>query len=358
MKKIKIYLILLILSINSIAILSSCQKNVEPFSAETITANAGNFLNALCTGDYQSVIDLSYFPNSSFITPADIEGYIKVSSYKKLYKQRDDIKNIEISEDIVDDGKNKVAHATLYDKDNKKLLDYDITFILNENNEWRIDLSEFYITGWQLKTCGGNSVIYIDGQEAKDISYESISDSYGGGQETYRIYTFGAIGKISKTFSIKADTFGESSMVLTPGVDNDALLRPEVSAEDTQKLFEDIKNSWNGLYDLFVAGNDYSKAYDYLSSNLDSTVIEKMWQNFIVLSANGTDFKITSVYPQEGSACFYYTDTLVVANFSYDITWSGGSMTESSSLIMRYEDGKYKICIIPFEKLFYYASVE
>lgn len=358
MKTIKLYLLSIIILINSLTLLVSCQKNVDPFSVETITTNAEIFLSSLYTEDYQTAIDLSYLPNSSFITATDIEVYIENSSYKQLIENRDLINNIEISEDIKDDGYNKTVHASIYDKDNNKIIEYDLTFILNEENQWRIDISEFYITDWKLKTCGGNSVIYIDGQEAKNISYASISDSYGGGQETYRVYTFGAIGKTTKLFSIKADTFAEASMSLTPGVDNDALLRADISSEDSIVLFEDIKNSWNGLYGLFSLGSDYSDAYNYLSSNLGNDVIDKIWQNFRVLSAKGTDFEITSVYTQEGSTCFYYTDTLVVANFTYDITWSGGSMTESSSLIMRYEDGKYKICIIPFEKLFYYASEE
>lgn len=339
--------------------ITSCGQKEEPlYSEEMISENAEKFLQAICDKNYSEVINLSYLPNSSHIVPEDIEAVLPETTYSYIFGNEDTIKEIQISEDIKTLDGNKIAHASILDAEGNVLAQYDISFIQNETHEWRIHIPDFYITDWQIKTCGGNAVLCINGEPVSDISYENIKDNFGGNLDTYRIYHFGAIGKATKTFSIRSDNFQEESLEITPGTDNDVLLRPLMNEEESTKLLSDIKNAWNGLYTLFSEGNDYEAALDYFAEGTDASTVEAIWQDFIVLSENGNEFKITDIYLEPSDECFFYTDTLAVANFSYRSQWSSGSMTEHSSIIMIYEEGKYRIAIIPYEKFFYYASAE
>jgi hypothetical protein len=223
-------------------------------------------------------------------------------------------------------------------------------------------VSNFVIQDWVLKTSGGAKV-YINDIEAPS----SMILGHGGVSGMLDFYTIPAVSHSEVTVSVKGSNFSDYTKAITPkknsgkAEDMEDVVVP-LSIEEAKKAFEAIKQLWNDTYkDVIEGGAKASELKKYFASDADANMPDDIIHYYTMLEEGyDTNFRLTDIGFIKDTDSYFCTDNAMFINFGYrldyEVLGSSRNMTRKSQIVVKIENGNYKILSVPDSELFSYSN--
>lgn len=307
-----------------------------------------DFIKALISKDYKTALKDMDKGDDSFITESSIEFYLPRSTYS-------DVEGISLdSVDVAFTGfKNKTKTdsecvVSAVSKDTGTTKDFIVPCSMNKNNQWVVDGNEFYYTDFSFITASDVAVT-ANGKEVPD----SMIVSKTGTSDTESVYTLPYVGKDDVHIKLSCDNYtyeADISPATSNGAENaDTVLSP-ISDEDKKACEDFIKTSYNEMYSDYLDGAKASDLNKYIASDADTDVCNQILNGFKSMSNKGSDgnsaFKLSKCIVSEAN---WVSDDLVYVDFKYQLDWVynlakwNQSIKRLSNILLKKEDGKFKI---------------
>ena len=325
-----------------------------------------SFVDAIKAKNYDAIIQcLNIDADKSFVSAEDIEFALPRSSFADLADDsiKDSTADFSSSYQTGDD---HTTVTVVCKKDDKEVANTEIKTILNDKNEWKIDTNDFYYQNYSFRT-PGNVEVSVNG---KTVDKEFISKSKTGGLGTSCDWTLPYVGKkeakikltcANYTFETSLTTT-ENNTLADKGEDTYKVFY-DIEADEQEKIFKSIKDTWNAMYKDWLAGKNANDLLNgYLSDDADPDIATRIIDGFKSMSdqgSNGNDkFNMVTVQARPDGSVQYITDELIGVNFGYKLSWHykladwNQDMTRFSSIILKKTDKGYKIYKLIDEGLF------
>ena len=304
---------------------------------------AREFVEAIMKKDWDSALASMKLGEGSFVTPEDISWYFPRSSFKALAELDEnstckvssssggsDYQSVQIS----------VAEQGGYSETVK------VSMKMNKDNEWCVDASEFVNTNYTFRTPGGKTKVEVNG---KELGKELITNKQAGNTGLGYDYTLSFVGKRDIDVRVYSDNF-DFTKTLTPKSRNEVDVTTDyvkVVIEDTQSLFEGVKHIWNEAKVIHdTNGATVSDLLVLIASDAESDLAQSLWEKYDKQGSN-TLLKMTQCLVDEENVCFWLTDSVVGANFKYQIEYDIGTSIwdkkRYGSVLVSFEDGEWKL---------------
>ena len=322
-------------------------------------------------GKWDDLLQFVDVEDATFLSGSDLEWYMPRSDYKALL----DIDAYEsLAGEILDEISTYalVNVAITFSDDTTDSVTIPVR--LNNDNKWGLDVDDFFISDWVIKSTGGDVELYVNGVLADKKYQDGKLGNYG----LYDKWIIPAIGKNTAKLELKSDAFDTYTVEELPSYNlgdekKYVSMIAEGNDETTAAVHKVIKDLWNNSYSDWVAGKTAAECLNaYIASDADTEMANDLWGYFATITKgtvkDNIDFRMTDIGritkgDPPPTAVFYLTDDTVGVNFGYKLDWiwsfdSGNprSMTRESSIFLKYEIGAYRIWKISDDKLFSYEN--
>lgn len=333
----------------------------DAYEAKTAENEARNFVNALMKSDNKKAFKCVDVVESDFITKDDLENNLPKTKYQDIIGSKGKITSVTSGEGLT----TKTVYVTVsYGMGlNKEVKSVTVKCKLNDNNRWKVDLSDICVKDWKISAPGGCKIT-IDGKEV-DEKYKIESDNL------YDNYKIPAILDSEKEVKIITNSFGESTQKVTPSSSSiSKKIEMEPNDETVKSAYEFVKNTWNAMYNEYVAGSDVSNVKKYFDSSVSDEVINSCYKKAFDSLTNAsstyknTDFVMTNIVDRKSSQNYVSTNEIITLNFGYTLNWNYNSSSSSfprtmnrySSIRLKKDGDSWKIYNVTDTRLFSYSS--
>lgn len=325
------------------------------------------FIDSLLTSNYTATLQYIGLGDAEFVTGEDIEWYLPRSNYQDITVMNFEYK-LE-SEVVSQQTETAQVNVTVVNKEDKDLnKSFRIPCFLNSDNKWEVDASEFYNTDYHFTTSGGNTTVYINDVPVND---KYIVSDNAGKWGVYKEYAIPYITKNDVTIRVVCENRFDYSETVTP-ISNNSSNFEKITAttSDNSKELDAIKTLFNRAVEIYESGAEQFAYQEIISSDADLQLcetiangIDTMADDYELGSGDKyTDITMTQCLDNPDEETYYLTDDLVLVNFRYELTYyyrlgsSTQNMRRISHIILKYEDGEYKIHSLPEPKVFTYRN--
>lgn len=287
---------------------------------------AYDFISAIQKEDYEKVKEFLNV-DTTYITKEDLEWLLPRTSYSDVVGNEMEIK------DIVSSGGKTQDNISL--KSGPASVSVNVE--LNNDNEWKVNCNEFYISDWKVKAPKG--VTFKLGEvEAPKTLIESTD-------ERWDTYSIPAVPIKEATLTFSSETFGDFELKTTPSTEEyKAIL--EFDEETANKIYEDVKKMMNDINAVYDSGKtettDYKEfvsdlaAPDFINTLTDNVITQYTWNN----SLNPKNIKVTQVLgrndDEKTKPCFVYTTNTIAVNLRVEKKWEESHKDGSSTKVHGY----------------------
>lgn len=166
--------------------LIGCAKKKEPSVAntkaeKTIALQSAEFINKIEKEDYKNLLSYIYLPEDHFVTNDDIIWFLPRTSFSDLIGMRTNLALVSFEETSTPSGVEEngtVAKNVLYQSVEDSDVNYQLMYVLNKNNEWKLYLPDFLISEWSF-VCSKDCDIQVNG---KPVDQSYIEETYSGNE--------------------------------------------------------------------------------------------------------------------------------------------------------------------------------
>lgn len=324
------------------------------------------FIDSLLTSNYTATLQYIGLGDAEFVTGEDIEWYLSRSSYSDIT-----VMNFEYklkSEVVSKQTETALVNVTVVNKEDEDLSkSIQVSCLLNNDNKWEVDAREFYNTDYHFTTSGGNTTVYINDVPVSDNYL--VSDN-AGKYSVYKEYSIPYIGRNDVTIRVTSDRFDYSETVTPVSNNSSNFEKITATASDNSAELEAVKNLFNRAVEIYESGANQSAYQEIIASDADLLLcetiangIDSMADDYELGSGDKyTDITMTQCLDNPDAETYYLTDDLVLVNFRYELSfyYRLGSSTQNmhriSHIVLKYENGEYKIHSLPEPKLFTYRN--
>lgn len=361
MKKIKIlgciFLILGILTLTFCLAACSNKPNTEEIQLKINTAEdtATEYVDSILKADFTTALFYLDMPQDSpFINESDIEYAIGNSQFAAVAEvgYQEYILKTGETEEVSD--VNKIIEVKVC---NAKEPDYDfesvyINVYKTDDNTWYVVDTEMYYQNVSFVVPGGNTEVYIDNTK---LGSEYISNGSSGLYGLEHEYTLPYMGKRGVDVTIKSNNFETTKKITYSSSNQSSAEVVDIYVSSPDECFTYIKEAWNGLNELYVAGKEVESAKVYISDSADKDTAQMIWDIFdklyeprTISSDRDDDFKLTKCIGTEEKPR-WITDNKIYVPFNYELTWYyvlanwQQDMHRESEIILEFSDSMYKL---------------
>lgn len=166
--------------------LIGCTRKKEASVANTkaekaIALQSAEFVNKIEKEDYKNLLSYIYLPEDHFVTNDDIIWFLPRTSFSDLIGMRTDLALVSFEETSTPSGVEEngtVAKNVLYQSVEDSDVNYQLLYVLNKNNEWKLYLPDFLISEWSF-VCSKDCDIQVNG---KPVDQSYIEETYSGNE--------------------------------------------------------------------------------------------------------------------------------------------------------------------------------
>lgn len=358
--------IAVILLISTVFSLTACADSNSESSSSEIKENENtprtiseSFINSLIKKDYETALScLNLDKSKSFVTSEDIEFYLPRSSFADIMDWTSD-GNIIIKTESVSES--EVLCTASFNNDTSSvsiIKPVYIKTVLNNNNNWTVDASEFYNKNYKFYTAGGDVKVSVNG---KEVSNDFCTNTSAGNNTGLAYeYTLPYVGEKDIKVELSCDSYTYESVLATSSdntvSENDMVFKP-ANVDEINSCIINIKHIWNSLCDNYKSSKRSSCVMDYLASDADSDICNQIWDGFELLHKSNSgvssdrddNFKLTMCKIPNNNGVYWLTDNKMMVNFDYELTWdyiladAHETMRRKSNIVLEKENGEYKI---------------
>jgi hypothetical protein len=206
----------------------------------------------------------------------------------------------------------------------------EVSTILNNDNEWKIDLDGFCLTNWTFNA-GKDIPITIGGVEI-------TSDYIDRTEENKVFYTLPAIAARETTIVLSDDYFGTMELKVNPALEDEYSAKFVLTEEQYAPIHEQLKvllNDANALYETGATATDFAKFfYDENNSDQIKLFYDEIEQSYTwnnILDPTNIRYTIVQGRNEEDVINAYVaTDKKIALNLAVEKTWDekyGGNPT-------------------------------
>lgn len=333
----------------------------DAYEAKNAEDEARNFVNALMKSNNKKAFKCVDVVDSDFVTKEDIEKYLPKTEYQDIIGAKGKITNIYSGSGLT--SKNVYVTISSGIGKNKNTKSVTVKCVLNDDNRWKVDLTEAYVKDWKISV-PGSSKVTVDGKDL-DEKYKVESDNL------YDNYVIPAITKSEKEIKISTDSFGETITKVTPTSSSYVKkIDMEPNDETVKSAYEFVKNTWNAMYKEYVAGSDVSSITKYFDSSVSQETIEQCYKNGFETLTRGTsnykyvNYVMTDVVDRKNYQNYVSTNEIVTLNFGYTLNWNWEfpsanelrTMNRYSSIRLKKDGDTWKIYDVTDTRLFSYSN--
>lgn len=327
-------------------------------STETIEVNrkkpedvAFGFLKALATNNFSSVLNTLNISGSPFVSAKDIEYSLPRSGFATIKDYEGESVYLELNGEanrVADEASVKVS---LRDLEGNKLEEYSVYLILDAENKWFVDETDFYITDNYIST-PGKVQVYVD-----DIE---LTREYAIGKAGYGdlgvMYKIPVMGKSKKSVSLVCGEINHESNLTMSATSKEKPydISVHLCDEDLEGALAAVATLWNTIYETSVSTKSADNLTKFFSNSVDFADIQKIYDKVLKMGTSHRDnahkdFRMTKVCKRDGADCWYITGNIIGLNITYDMEWwdnvfnKAKYATVNSHILLEKDGGSYKI---------------
>ena len=333
----------------------------DAYEAKTANDEARNFVNALMKSDNKKAFKCVDVTESDFVTKEDIENYLPKTKYQDIIGLKGKITNVTSGDGLT--SRNVYVTISSGFGESRDTKSITVKCVLNDDNRWKVDLTEAYVKDWKISVPGGSTVT-IDGKKVDD-KYKTESKTL------YDNYTIPAIVKSEKEVKISTESFGEHTEKVTPSSSSSARkIEMAPNDETINSAYEFVKNTWNAMYKEYVAGSDVSSVAKYFDSSVSQETIDSCYKSGFNSLTRGTsnykyvNYVMTDVVDRKNYQNYVSTNEIITLNFGYTLNWNWEfpsaselrTMNRYSSIRLKKDGDSWKIYDVTDTRLFSYSN--
>ena len=320
---------------------------------------AEEFIKSLAAKDYDKALScFGLNDKESFVVAKDIEFYLPRSSFSEAL-------NINgatsfVSKENISSSAEKTFTVSATDAMGS-VFKFEVKTKLNDNNEWVVDVPEFYNTNFSFRTAGGNVKVFVND---KELSKELCTASNAGTSGLSRVYKLPYVGKKDISVKLVCDNYEFTESLTTENnnpdnSENIPTVYKKLDEDEQKKVLDVVKTLYNKLVTAHQDKKDALDMLDYIAKDGDSDICKQIWDNLD--RAGKKDIKMTLCNPWPDEDIFYVTENKIVVNFACTISWigyTGSTVSENmlNSIILSKDGSDYKIYSVPNTDLFSYFN--
>ena len=222
----------------------SIVEDFEPPTELVAGISFKKFVEALASGDYNKALSyLNVDVTKSFLVSSDIEFALPRSSFADVVNVNatDFTFTTEIDKLLSDSAICIVSVHDNHNADNTRM--FSVSVVLNDENKWIVDSSDFYYTNYSFRTAGGNTTVIVND---KPLSGEFCTSTLAGTTGLAKDYTLPYVGKNEIEVTIISDNYMYTKMLATASdneIGKDDEFFKAVSEEEDMECLNFIKDA-------------------------------------------------------------------------------------------------------------------
>lgn len=306
-----------------------------------------SFVQSIMTSDYETALTMLDV-DTTFISADDLKWFIPRSSVAGIEDETNVLENVESSDNTTE----KEVQLT-FGKNT-----YTFNTILNDNNEWKISLSDFCIKDWNVGIISGGKLTLDD---------IPVTDTYFTKKDGRRdVYTIPAIAIRNTNAKVTSSIYGDFTTEILPTIEKDVEFQKiycEITGEIKDALFNDLLTLLNKMNEGYENGETAADFAKYVASDANVTLAqilydsvdqEHTWND----SLDPTNIRFTIVKPNPN--CDEKTtfeaalsgDNEILLNTAFEKVWDEkyngkGDCRSFGYIYVKRENGELKISDIP-----------